>query len=135
MKSDRVLGVCLLLVVLATVTFSNRLEALTISMSTDKPQEMENTTEDNQTDPVEVPEAVTQAVKADIVQNNDVDTEELEIAEAEKNLWSDGCLGLAAEGELCTQALVPGYRLSITDGENTWVYRTDEAGITYRIEG
>jgi hypothetical protein len=44
--------------------------------------------------------------------------------EAEQRIWPDGCLGLAEPDEFCTQALVRGWRVVVTDGEREWIYRT-----------
>ncbi len=48
--------------------------------------------------------------------------------------WPDGCLGLAKPGEFCTQALVQGWRIILTDNQKTWVYRTDSSGANLRLE-
>lgn len=40
--------------------------------------------------------------------------------------WPDGCLGIRMEG-MCTQAVVPGYRLVLEIGGDVYEYRTDRA--------
>ncbi len=37
------------------------------------------------------------------------------VVESEALVWSDGCLGVAVPGTLCTQALVPGFRAVLHD--------------------
>ena len=46
--------------------------------------------------------------------------------------WPDGCLGYGGADEMCTQALVPGYRLTLADlslqQSRTYEYHTDLQG-------
>jgi hypothetical protein len=43
--------------------------------------------------------------------------------------WPDGCLGLARPGQVCSQALVPGWQIDLEDSEQgSWVYRTNKKG-------
>ena len=58
----------------------------------------------------------------------------MRILEVQQQQWSDGCLGLGATDEICTQAITPGYRVVVTDGTNNWTYRTDNLGNTVRLE-
>lgn len=51
----------------------------------------------------------------------------------EKN-WSDGCLGLAGEDEMCTQAIVPGYEVTVQVQGTERVYRTNADGSVIRRE-
>ena len=57
----------------------------------------------------------------------------MKIIESRSQQWSDGCLGLGTD-EICTQAIVPGYRVVVTDGINNWTYRTDNTGNTVKLE-
>ncbi|MDJ0731706.1 MAG: hypothetical protein QNJ33_17115 [Crocosphaera sp.] len=82
----------------------------------------------------EAPQAVIDAVFNDITKNNTISSDNLQLAQTEAKTWSDGCLGLAQPDEFCTQALVEGWRITITDGQTTWVYRTDQTGRNLRIE-
>ncbi|MDJ0661885.1 MAG: hypothetical protein QNJ42_20730 [Crocosphaera sp.] len=82
----------------------------------------------------EAPQAVINAVFNKITQNNAIEADNLQIQQTEAKTWSDGCLGLAQPDEFCTQALVEGWRIMVTDGQNTWVYRTDQTGGNLRQE-
>lgn len=104
------------------------LAAYNLVMSTNPPKEMNDNTESD------LPETVSQAVMRDVAENNQISVSELEITEAREELWSNGCLGLAKEGEFCTQAMVPGWRVFVTGEERTWIYRTDGMGRTLRLE-
>jgi hypothetical protein len=48
--------------------------------------------------------------------------------------WPDGCLGLGKPNEVCTQAVVPGFRIVLVLGDSRYTYRTDEAGRNVRLE-
>ena len=82
----------------------------------------------------EISQAVIDAVVNDITTNNEISADNLEVQQTEPNTWPDGCLGLAGPDELCTQALVEGWRVTATDGQTTWIYRTDQTGATLRKE-
>jgi hypothetical protein len=48
--------------------------------------------------------------------------------------WPDGCLGLPKADEVCTMAIVTGWRVEVSDKLQTWYYRTDRTGKTLRLE-
>jgi hypothetical protein len=48
--------------------------------------------------------------------------------------WPDGCLGLPKAEEVCTMAIVTGWRVEVSDKLQTWFYRTDRTGKTIRLE-
>lgn len=52
----------------------------------------------------------------------------------EEKEWSDGCLGLTSEGEFCTQAIVPGYRIVVEADDKEYIYRTNSDGSVVRRE-
>ena len=81
-----------------------------------------------------VPDQVVNQVKTAIAQSADVSTEAIQITSAEPQTWPNGCLGLASADEFCTQMLVEGWRIEATDGETTWIYRTDATGSQVRQE-
>jgi hypothetical protein len=83
---------------------------------------------------VTLPVPVAQAVKQNVSQKFDVPVGQLKITESTQQQWPDGCLGLVPKGVFCIQRIVPGWRVSVTDGIQTWNYRTDETGQTVRLE-
>ena len=98
----------------------------------------DNSTMSN-TDPVtnqntNVPASVAQAVLKDLSQQTQIPLSKLTITEAKKELWSNGCLDLAQEGEFCTQAIVPGWRVFVSGDDQTWIYHTDQQGRSLRVE-
>ena len=56
------------------------------------------------------------------------------ISAATPRNWPDGCLGLAEPGEFCAQVLIPGWQVTVTNGQQNWVYRTDSSGSALRLE-
>lgn len=80
-----------------------------------------------------LPQTVVEAVLQDASARLGLADSTLEIAAAEPKTWPDGCLGLSGPGVMCTQALVPGWLVSVTDGEQSWVYRTDESGLQVKL--
>lgn len=74
-----------------------------------------------------IPDKTVEAVREDLNSN-------IELSSFSKRTWPNGCLGLAKEGEICTQALEPGWRIVLSNDKVTWVYRTDDSGRKVREE-
>ena len=81
-----------------------------------------------------LPPEVKSAVFNDVKKRTSKTVTALKITKARSQQWSDGCLGLAKPDEICTQAIVPGWQITVTDGLKNWIYRTDEMGDTVRLE-
>ena len=81
-----------------------------------------------------VPSSVAKAVLQDLSQQTQIPLSKLTITEAKRELWSNGCLDLAQEGEFCTQAMVPGWRIFVSGADQTWIYHTDQQGRSLRVE-
>jgi len=77
---------------------------------------------------------VVDAVFRDISRRMRIPQNRLSLANAVRQNWPDSCLGLAQSGEVCGRVLVDGWQLEITDGRDTWVYRTDLEGRNIRLE-
>ncbi|HEY9814015.1 MAG TPA: S-layer homology domain-containing protein, partial [Candidatus Sericytochromatia bacterium] len=71
---------------------------------------------------------VINAVIKDAVQRTGRPNSQLSVVEVKQQTWSDGCLGLGGAGVLCTQAMVPGWSVTVTNGESRWLYRTNLSG-------
>jgi hypothetical protein len=76
--------------------------------------------------------SVIAAIREDLGQRYGVSN--IQVVSATEQMWPDGCLGLPRGKEACTMAIVPGWRIEVTDGRQTWVYRTDKTGRTLRLE-
>ncbi|MGF1524308.1 MAG: hypothetical protein ACFBSF_18460 [Leptolyngbyaceae cyanobacterium] len=51
--------------------------------------------------------------------------ETLQITSTEAADWPDACLGIPEPDMMCAQMITPGWAVAVTDGQQTWQYRTD----------
>ena len=77
---------------------------------------------------IDVPETVLASVIQDIASSENIPVEDLKLEDAQPQSWPDGCLGLAQPDELCTFAIVEGWEVTMSQGDNRWTYRTDSDG-------
>ena len=59
----------------------------------------------------------------------------MELVRIAEHVWNDGCLGLATPNEMCTMALVPGFRVVVDVNGTQYAVRTNRDGRVARIEG
>jgi len=57
---------------------------------------------------------------------------EMQVVAYQEAEWPDGCLGLAAEGESCTQAVTPGWQVIVAVDQVEYEMRTDQLGLQVR---
>jgi hypothetical protein len=81
-----------------------------------------------------LPPKVAKAVLADLAKLQKIPPEKLKVIKYSQESWSDGCLGLPQPEEICSQAIVEGWRVVVSDGSQEWVYRTDNRGRNIRLE-
>jgi len=81
-----------------------------------------------------LPRPVANAVRQDLSRRVGIPPGQLRIIKYSRETWPDSCLGLPRPDEFCTQALVEGWRVVVSDGRQTWVYRTDSQGRNLRLE-
>lgn len=81
---------------------------------------------------MELPAQVETAVLAAAGEFAQVEPSQLAIAEATPQDWPDSCLGLGNADEICAAVLVPGWAITVSDGQQTWKFRTDEEGSIIR---
>ncbi|WP_339394170.1 hypothetical protein [Nostoc sp. UHCC 0870] len=79
-----------------------------------------------------LPRAVANAVLQDIKRREGIATKKLKITDSIRKTWGNGCLELPRPDEFCTQALVPGWRVVVTSGQQRWIYHTNETGSVVR---
>ena len=79
-----------------------------------------------------IPQNIVQGIYADLSKRG-FKTKKITIVSATGKTWPDGCLGLP-QNRPCTKALVPGWRITITDGKRTWIYHTDNFGYKVYLE-
>lgn len=77
---------------------------------------------------------VANAVRQDLSRKSGTLPGKLKIINSSRETWSDSCLGLGSLVEQCLQGQVEGWRVTLSDGRSSWVYRTDYAGQMLRLE-
>ncbi len=80
-----------------------------------------------------LPRRVEAAVLRDASKRSQISVKELKIVESTPQTWNNGCLGVSQSSEICTQALVPGWKVVVSDGKQRWVYHTNSNGRLLRI--
>lgn len=80
-----------------------------------------------------LPLPVASAVRRDLFIRDRISPPTLKIMDYSPETWSNGCLDLPQPDELCTQALVPGWRVVVSNGETNWVYHTNSNGRLLRL--
>ncbi len=80
-----------------------------------------------------LPLEVVNAVIKDVSRNENIPQTRLRISAYSPETWRNGCLEVIKPGEMCTQALVPGYKVTVSDGSQKWIYHTDKNGRRLRL--
>lgn len=80
-----------------------------------------------------LPQSVREAVLNDLSTRTSLPASTFTIVSVEPRTWSDGCLGLSAPGQFCTQVIVPGWQVIVSHNQQQWIYRTDETGSQVRL--
>jgi hypothetical protein len=75
-----------------------------------------------------VPAPLLDKVLEDAQQRTGISRSQLEIISTEKVTWNDGALGCPQPDRMYTQALVPGYRISVRASDRTLNYHAAESG-------
>jgi hypothetical protein len=80
-----------------------------------------------------LPRQIVNAIFKDLSKNQGTISSELDVVEYTARTWRNGCLELVNPGELCTQVLVPGWQVIVTNGKQNWVYHTNGNGRNLRV--
>ncbi len=83
---------------------------------------------------VALPKEIEAEIRQNLARRTKLKANQFEIKQATPQTWADGCLGLGTANELCTQALVSGWRVVMGYQQQTWTYRTDDTGRSLRLE-
>ena len=75
-----------------------------------------------------MPRAVRRAVAADAARRFAVSENEVVLVNAERLTWSDGAMGCPEPGQMYTQMLVPGFRVTAKTSAGQMLYHTDSRG-------
>ncbi|MBI4067827.1 hypothetical protein HY413_00255 [Candidatus Kaiserbacteria bacterium] len=88
-----------------------------------------NTTTDTSNQPQ--PQAVA-AARVYAAGTNNVSANTITVLKVTQYNWPDSCLGLAKQGELCAQVIIPGYEIQLLVNGEVKIYRTNEDGALIR---
>ncbi len=95
----------------------------------------EPSSSDPEPPPTNIPAELTPAQLAAVTalsENLGLSAESLKLVSTEAVEWPDGCLGVQEEGVMCTQAIVPGFRIILEANGREVEYRTNEDGTQVR---
>lgn len=81
-----------------------------------------------------LPDAVKMAVLQAASAQVGLPTQQFTLVRAVPKIWSDGCLGLAEPGQLCTAVLVKGWQVTLSANRQEWVYRTNTSGSAVKYD-
>lgn len=84
--------------------------------------------------PRQLPAAIVRALRQDVSKRTGIQPQTIQVIESAPKNWPNGCLGLAKPDEMCTQSLVNGWRVTLSNGSRRWVYRTNASGNVFRLE-
>ncbi|MEG4348760.1 hypothetical protein QUA74_03330 [Microcoleus sp. LAD1_D3] len=87
-----------------------------------------------QNPPKQLPATVAAAVRQELSDSTGIAADKLKVIESSGQSWPNTCLGLAKADEVCGQMIVEGWRVVVSDGSQTWVYRTNARGNVLRLE-
>lgn len=80
---------------------------------------------------VSVPRSVTQAALQAAARHSRIPVSRLQVNWVEQKTWTNSCLGLPLGGRACRLMNIPGWIVTITDGQQNWVYHTDSTRTVY----
>ncbi|MEG4083036.1 hypothetical protein [Microcoleus sp. POL10_C6] len=84
--------------------------------------------------PKQLPATVAEAVRRELSDSTGIAADKLKVTESSRQSWPNTCLGLTTADEICGQMIVEGWRVVVSDGRQTWVYRTNARGNILRLE-
>ena len=87
-----------------------------------------------QNPPHQLPATLAAAVRQDLSRQTGIAAGKLKVTESSRQSWPNTCLGIAKADEICGQMIVEGWRVVVSDGRQTWVYRTNARGNVLRLE-
>ncbi|MEG4850103.1 hypothetical protein QUB10_04225 [Microcoleus sp. B5-D4] len=111
-----------------TISYS----VLALNTLISEPGKLAETTRQNP--PNKLPATVAAAVRRQLSDSTGIAADKLKVTESSEQSWPNTCLGLAKADEICGQMIVEGWRVVVSDGRQTWVYRTNARGNILRLE-
>jgi WD40-like Beta Propeller Repeat len=77
--------------------------------------------------PVDLPPAVRAAI-SQLTQDKGIPADQIQVVSTEAVQWENGCLGIVIPGVMCTQAIVPGFKITLSALGTTYEYHTNQDG-------
>lgn len=74
----------------------------------------------------EIEAKLVEAAQADLAQRLAVSSDEIQVVKVESVMWSDGSLGCPQPGMMYTQAVVPGYQITLSAEGQEYDYHADQ---------
>lgn len=87
-----------------------------------------------QNPPNQLPATVAAAIRQELSRETGIAADKLKVTESSRQSWPNTCLGMVKADEICAQMIVEGWRVVVSDGKQTWVYRTNARGNVLRLE-
>ena len=87
-----------------------------------------------QNPPHQLPATLAAAVRQDLSRQTGIAADKLKVTKSSRQSWPNTCLGIVKADEICGQMIVEGWRVVVSDGRQTWVYRTNARGNVLRLE-
>jgi hypothetical protein len=81
----------------------------------------------------QLPRRLVSLVLQDLSKRTGISRNQLQITNYSQQNWRNGCLELAQPDEFCTQAIVPGWRLVVSDSKQSWIYHTNNNGSVIKL--
>ncbi len=84
----------------------------------------------------QLPRSVIDAVRREISRRTSTPPGQLRVVTFSQESWPDSCLGISRPDQACGQVYIQdGWRVVMSDGRQSWAYRTDGTGYIVRSEG
>jgi hypothetical protein len=116
----------------AAVLKKTNYSGLVLNILTSEPGNLAEGTRQNP--PNQLPATVAAAVRQELSRETGIAADKLKVTESSRQSWPNTCLGIAKSDEICGQMIVEGWRVVVSDGRQTWVYRTNARGNVLRLE-
>lgn len=77
---------------------------------------------------VNLPRRLAERILVRASERSGLPVSELRIVEVDRQQWPDSCLGIPDPLALCAATVVPGWRVTVSDGQQVLIYRVGESG-------
>jgi hypothetical protein len=81
-----------------------------------------------------LPPSIALKIRQYVAQQTGNKLENINITSFSRQQWPNACLGLPQTNEVCAQVIVEGWRVVLSDGSQSWVYRSNQKGTFLREE-